>query len=336
MAEETIVFTPGREMPPDILEQGQQMKPAGFTLQMLSGTASAADVASALRDAEYLLGFVRFLPDEAYTQAKRLKLVQVMSAGYDRVNIEGARKARVPICSNGGANSVAVAEHTIMLILAVYRKLAAFHQNVVSGGWHDGIPRTVDIYELEGKTVGLVGLGHIGQQVLRRLQPFDARLIYYDTFRRSPEEEARLGVQYVPLTTLLETADVVTLHVPLNDSTRHLIDAKALERMKPKAILINTCRGEVVDERALVNALKQGHILGAGLDTQEQEPADPSNPLLTLPNVTLTPHTAGPTVDSFRKRFQNGYANIQRVAKGQPPLWVIPEMRDLFPDGPGA
>jgi phosphoglycerate dehydrogenase-like enzyme len=336
MAEETIVFTPGREMPPDILEQGRQMKPAGFTLQMLSGTASAADIASALRDAEYLLGFVRFLPDEAYTQAKRLKLVQVMSAGYDRVNIEGARKARVPICSNGGANSVAVAEHTIMLILAVFRKLGAFHHNVASGRWHDGIPRTVDIYELEGKTVGLVGLGHIGQQVLRRLQPFDARLIYYDTFRRSPEEEVRLGVQYVPLTTLLEVADVVSLHVPLNDGTRHLIDAKALGRMKPKAILINTCRGEVMDERALVKALQQGRILGAGLDTQEQEPADPSNPLLTLPNVTLTPHTAGPTVDSFRKRFQNGYANIQRVAKGQPPLWVIPEMRDLFPDGPGA
>jgi phosphoglycerate dehydrogenase-like enzyme len=335
MAEETIVFTPGREMPPDILEQGQQMKPAGFTLEMLSGTASAADIASALRDAEYLLGFVRFLPDEAYTQATQLKLVQVMSAGYDRVNIEGARKARVPICSNGGANSVAVAEHTIMLMLAVYRKLAAFHQNVASGRWHDGIPRTVDIYELEGKTVGLVGLGHIGQQVLRRLQPFDARLIYYDTFRRSPEEEARLGVQYVPLTTLLETADVVSLHVPLNDSTRHLIDAKALERMKPKAILINTCRGEVVDEPALIDALRRGRILGAGLDTQEKEPADPTNPLLTLPNVTLTPHTAGPTVDSFRKRFQNGYANIQRVAKGQPPLWIIPEMRDLFPDGPG-
>jgi glyoxylate reductase/D-3-phosphoglycerate dehydrogenase len=110
-----------------------------------------------------------------------------------------------------------------------------------------------------------------------------------------------------------------------------MIDARALARMKPKAILINTCRGEVVDEPALIAALQQGHILGAGLDTQAQEPADPNNPLLTLPNVTLTPHSAGPTVDSFRKRFANGYANIQRVAAGQPPLWVIPEMRDLFP-----
>jgi phosphoglycerate dehydrogenase-like enzyme len=331
MAQEIIIFTPGREMPSDVLEQAQRMKPAGFNLQMMPATASAEDIAAALREAEFLVGFVRYLPDQAYTDAKQLKLVQVLSAGYDRVNIAGARKAHVPICSNGGANSVAVAEHTLMLILAVYRKLAAFHQNVTSGRWHDGIPRSVDIYELEGKTVGLVGLGHIGQQVARRLQAFDATVIYYDTFRRSQEEEARLGLRYVPLTTLLETADVVSLHVPLNDDTRKFINSEALSRMKPKAILINTCRGEVVDERALIDALQQGRILAAGLDTLEQEPTDPKNPLLSLPNVTLTPHTAGPTLDSFRKRFQNGYANIQRVAQGQPPWWVIPEMRDLFP-----
>jgi phosphoglycerate dehydrogenase-like enzyme len=332
MAEETIVFTPGREMPSDILEQAQRMAPAGFNLLMLPGSASAADIAAAMRDAEYLVGFIRPLPDEAYTNAKQLKLVQVLSAGYDRVNIEGARKARVPVCQNGGANSVAVAEHTIMLILAVYRKLVEFHHNVAQGRWHEGIPRSVDVYELEGKTVGLVGLGHIGQQVARRLQPFDTNLIYYDAFRRTPEEEERFGIQYVPFHTLLATADVVTLHVPLNDSTRNMIDADALGRMKPKAILINTCRGEVVHEPALIDALQRGRILGAGLDTQEKEPADPTNPLLTLPNVTLTPHTAGPTVDSFRKRFRNGYANIQRVSQGQSPWWVIPEMRDLFPD----
>ncbi|HJY80146.1 MAG TPA: 2-hydroxyacid dehydrogenase [Candidatus Binatia bacterium] len=331
MAEQTIVFAQGIEMPPDILAQVQQLKPAGFTLQMLPPGASAAEIAAAIREAEYLLGFPRFLPDEAYLAAKRLKLLQVLSAGYDYLNIEGARKARIPICSNGGANSVAVAEHAIMLMLAVYRKLVTFHQNVVAGQWHRGIPRTVDIYELEGKTVGLVGLGHIGRQVARRVKAFEARVIYYDTVRQSPQEEENLGVQYTPLATLLATADIVSLHVPLNESTRHLIDAQALGRMKPTAILINTCRGEVVDERALIEALQQGRILAAGLDTQAQEPADPHNPLLRLPNVTLTPHSAGPTVDSFRKRFQNGYANIARVAQGQAPWWVIPEMQDLFP-----
>jgi phosphoglycerate dehydrogenase-like enzyme len=332
MAEETIVFAQGIEMPPAILAQVQQMKPTGFTLQMLPPSANAEDIAAAIRDAEYLLGFPRFLPDEAYSQAKRLKLLQVLSAGYDYVNIDGARKARVPICSNGGANSVAVAEHAIMLMLSVYRKLVTFHQNVAAGRWHQGVPRTVDIYELEGKTVGLIGLGNIGAQVARRVKAFDVKVIYYDALRRSSQEEEKLGVQYVPLDTLLATADVVSLHVPLNESTRHMINAQALGRMKPTAIVINTCRGEVIDEPALIEALQHGRILAAGLDTLAKEPPDPDNPLLRLPNVTLTPHSAGPTVDSFHKRFHNGYVNIQRVSRGQPPLWVIPEMRDLFPE----
>lgn len=331
MAEETIVFAQGIEMPPDILALVQRMKPAGFTLHRLPHTASVEEIAAAIREAEYLTGFPRALPDDAYANAKRLKLLQVLSAGYDYVNIDGARKARIPICSNGGANSVAVAEHAVMLILAVYRKLMAFHHNVAAGRWHQGIPRTVDIYELEGKTVGLVGLGNIGRQVARRVKAFDARIIYHDTFRLSPQEEENLGVQYVSLDTLLATADVVSLHVPLNESTRHLIGAQALSRMKPTTIVINTCRGEVIEEQALIDALRERRILGAGLDTQAKEPPDPSSPLLTLPNVTLTPHSAGPTVDSYHKRFRNGYANIERVARGQAPLWVIPEMRDLFP-----
>ncbi|MGH7987907.1 MAG: 2-hydroxyacid dehydrogenase [Candidatus Binataceae bacterium] len=332
MPEETIVFAQGIEMPPDVLEQFQLMKPPGFILKMLPPIADAATIAAAMRESEYLMGFPRYLPEQAYLDARRLKLVQVLSAGYDFVNIEGARKARIPVCSNGGANSVAVAEHAIMLMLAVYRKLIAFHLNVTAGKWHQGLPRAVDIFELEGKTVGLIGLGNIGRQVARRVKAFDARVIYYDTYRAAVDDEHALGVQYVELGELLATADIVSLHVPLNDATRHLIDAAALARMKPKAVLINTCRGEVVDEPALIAALREGRLLGAGLDTQAKEPADPANPLLKLPNVTLTPHSAGPTLDSFRKRFHNGYANIQRVAEGKRPQWIIPEMKALFPD----
>lgn len=336
MSEETIVFAQGIEMPPEILDQARTMKPPGFEMRMLGPRATAADIAAAIRDAEYLVGFPRFLPDDAYTEAKRLKLLQVLSAGYDFLNIGGARKARIPICSNGGANSVAVAEHAIMLMLAVYRKLVTFHQNVANGRWHHSIPRTVGIYEIEGKTVGLVGLGNIGRQVARRIRAFDARVVYYDPIRMKADDEARLGVEFVSLDTLLETADIVSLHVPLNDDTRKLIGADALRRMKRNAILINTCRGEVLDERALIEVLSEQRILGAGLDTLEKEPTDPANPLLKLPNVTLTPHSAGPTVDSYRKRFQNGYANIVRVSRGEHPLWVIPEMRDLFPESPTA
>lgn len=331
MPDEKIVFSQGTEMPPDIQALAQSMKPEGFALHHLPAGTSVDEIGAAIEDADYLLGFLRFIPDEAFAKASRLKLIQVLSAGYDAVNIAGARAARIPICTNGGANSVAVAEHAIMLMLAVYRKLVTYHPNVAAGRWNAGIPRTVDIYEMEGKTVGIVGLGNIGQQVAKRLRAFDCHLIYYDAFRRSPEEEARLDVTYVPLETLLETSDIVSLHVPLNDDTRGMIDAKALARMKPKAILINTCRGEVVAEADLIDALRHGTILAAGLDTQAKEPADPANPLLDLPNVTLTPHSAGPTVDSFRKRFGNGYANIAHVASGGAPMWVIPEMHDLFP-----
>ena len=330
MAEETILFVQGIEMPPDILEQVRTMMPAGFSLRMLPPRASSETIAEGMRTAEYVLGFLRYLPDEAYLAAARLKLVQVLSAGYDMLNIAGARKARVPICSNGGANSVAVAEHAIMLMLAVYRKLIAFHQNVANAQWHRGIPRTFDIFELEGKTVGLVGLGNIGAQVARRLKAFDARVIYYDIVRRDPEDEDKMGVEYESLEALLQTSDIVSLHVALNDNTRQMINSQSLARMKPRAVLINTCRGEVVDELALAAALEADAILGAGLDTLDKEPPDPANPLLKLPNVVLTPHSAGPTVDSYRKRLQNGYANIQRVAKGELPMWIIPEMRDLF------
>jgi phosphoglycerate dehydrogenase-like enzyme len=332
MAEETIVFAQGIEMPPGVLEQFQQIKPPAFVLNMLPPNANAAAIASALREAHYLLGFPRYLPDQAYLEARRLKLVQVLSAGYDFVNIEGARKARIPICSNGGANSVAVAEHAVMLMLAVYRKLVTFHQNVAAGRWHQGIPRAADIFELEGKTVGIVGFGNIGRQVARRVRAFDTHVIYYDAYRSASADEEKLGVAYAGLNDLLAEADIVSLHVPLNDSTRHMIDAAALGRMKATAVLINTCRGEVVDEAALIDALRERRILGAGLDTQAKEPPDPASPLLKLPNVTLTPHSAGPTLDSFRKRFRNGFANIQRVAAGQRPLWIIPEMKDLFPE----
>jgi phosphoglycerate dehydrogenase-like enzyme len=330
MAQETILFVQAIELPPDVLELAHALMPGGFTLRMIPPHARANQIAEAMHEVDYVLGFIFHLPDEAYLNARNLKLIQVLSAGYDMVNIEGARKARIPICSNGGANSVAVAEHTIMLMLAVYRKLIAFHQNVAAGRWHSGIPRAVDIYEIDGKTVGLIGFGNIGEQVARRLRGFNARIIYYDSVRRGSREEAALGVEYAPLDQLLETSDIVSLHTALNDSTRGMIGREALARMKSKAILINTCRGEVVDEDAITEALRDGRLLGAGLDTLAKEPADPANPILKLPNVVLTPHSAGPTVDSFRKRFQNGYANIQRVASGGRPLWIIPEMRDLF------
>jgi phosphoglycerate dehydrogenase-like enzyme len=154
-------------------------------------------------------------------------------------------------------------------------------------------------------------------------------LKYYDVARPDPTMEEFLGVQYAEFPALLRSADILSLHVQLSPETHHMIGAEQLRVMKRSAVLINTCRGGVVDGEALYEALHNGIIAGAGLDTLEQEPPPADYPLLSLPSVTITPHSAGPTVDSWPKRIRNAYANIQRIAAGQPPLWVIPELRDL-------
>jgi phosphoglycerate dehydrogenase-like enzyme len=137
-------------------------------------------------------------------------------------------------------------------------------------------------------------------------------------------------VRYLELDSLLRTADAVTVHVPLNATTRHLIDAESLSLMKPTAVLVNTARGGLVDEEALETALRTGRLLGAGLDVLSQEPPPADHPLLQLDNVMLTPHTAGPTWQSFPRRFANCFANIERVQRGEQPLWVVEELADLL------
>ncbi|HEU5322192.1 MAG TPA: 2-hydroxyacid dehydrogenase, partial [Methylomirabilota bacterium] len=255
-----------------------------------------------------------------------LRLVQLLSAGYDRVDVEAARKAGVPVANNGGANATAVAEHTLMLALAVLKRLVRFHNDVVAGRWRVGGSGEPGVYELAGRTLGIVGLGNIGRKVARRAAAFDMRVQYHDVARLAEDAEDALGVRFVLLDELLRSSDVVSLHVPLDDSTRHLLGARELALMKPDAVLINTCRGPVVDEAALYEALAGGRLAGAGLDVLVEEPPPPTHPLLALPNVTLTPHSAGPTWENWTARFRNGFDNIQRVAAGRPPRWVIPEL----------
>ncbi|MDE0205836.1 MAG: 2-hydroxyacid dehydrogenase, partial [Candidatus Tectomicrobia bacterium] len=263
-----------------------------------------------------------------YDMAPNLRLVQLISAGYDRLDVEAARGARVPVSNNGGSNSVAVAEHTLMLILAVYKQVVRDHLNVVNGKWRVGNFAELRIFELAGKTLGLVGLGTIGKKVARRAQAFDMRVQYYDTIRLSEDQEDALGVRFVLLPELLRTSDTVSLHVPLNEQTRNLMGAREFGAMKNDAIFINTCRGPVVDEEALHQALTGGQIAAAGLDVLVEEPPQTDHPLFALDNVTITPHTAGPTLENWTKAFRNGFDNIERVAAGRQPMWVIPELRE--------
>jgi len=254
--------------------------------------------------------------------------VQTLSAGYNTYDLEAARAAGVPICNNGGANATAVAEHALLLMLAVSRKLIWVHEGVVSGRWRGNDFNSAKLYELEDKTLGIIGLGNIGKKVARRAKGFDMKVQYYDIKRLTEDQEDALGVRFVLLDELLASSDVVTLHVPLDDTTRNMIGARELGLMKRDAIVVNTCRGPVVDENALYTALKDGKIFGAGLDVMVEEPPRENHPIFSLPNVTLTPHSAGPTWENWTARFRNGFDNIQRVASGRAPLWVIPELAD--------
>jgi phosphoglycerate dehydrogenase-like enzyme len=308
-----------------VTDIARSLTPPGF--ELLAADFGTPEFYAAAADAEYFLGLARNMGTEFFRSAPKLKLVQLLSAGYDRVDVEAARKAGVPVANNGGANAIAVAEHTILLMLAVLKQLVRFHLDVVAGRWRPPASSESPVYELSGRTVGIVGLGNIGKKVARRAAAFDARVQYYDIARLSEAEEDALGVRFVLLSELLRTSDVITLHVPLNDSTRGLIGARELALMKREAIVINTCRGPVVDEPALYHALKERRIGGAGLDVLIDEPPPKEHPLFTLPTVTLTPHSAGPTWENWTARFRNGFDNIERVAAGRRPLWVIPELQ---------
>jgi phosphoglycerate dehydrogenase-like enzyme len=319
-----IVFSP--KFPAAMLDVAKSLVPAGF--EMVVVDAGTPEFAAALPDARYYVGFPRAeMTGEFFKAAPGLKLIQLISAGYDRLDVEAARRAGVPIANNGGANSVAVAEHTLLLMLAVYRKLSWHHANVVTGKWRVGDFSSHRLYELEGKTLGIVGLGTIGKKVARRAAAFDVRIQYYDIARLAEDAEDALGVHFVLFPELLRTSDIVSLHVPLNAKTRKLIGATELGMMKSSAILINTCRGPVVDEDALHRALTTGRIAAAGLDVMVEEPPLANHPLFALENVTFTPHMAGPTWENWAKAFRNAFDNVQRVERGERPLWVIPELR---------
>ena len=305
---------------------GEPLLPAGFTIEILSKDPERR--VEQLETADFLMGFLRGMPlrPDDYPHLRRVKLIQLLSAGYDGVDLERLRRSGIPLCNNGGANSYAVSEHAILLMLAVYRRLPALDRLVRAGQWKSSKLGEEQEHELAGKTIGIVGAGMIGRTLARRLSGFEVNLLYYDPVRLSGAEETTLNLSYRDLDDLLRQSDVVSLHAPNNASTHHLICDRTIGLMKREAIVINTARGELVDDAALYRALKSGRIWAAGLDTFDPEPPDPKNALFTLPNVVLSPHAAGPTWESWPKRFGNSYANIERVARGEAPHWVVPEL----------
>ncbi|MEM7125036.1 MAG: 2-hydroxyacid dehydrogenase [Chloroflexota bacterium] len=296
--------------------------PADFDVSIHSMSLSGSEKTELMRDADFVILFPGRLEDEAIQAAQNLRLIQLVSAGYDQMNLELCQAKKIPIANNGGANAIDVAEHTVAMILAYYRRFRELDPNVRADNWR-AIDTGLTTYTLEGKTLGLIGFGKIGQRVAHLLGTWGVELLYADAYPAPPEVEQKLNVARVELDDLLQRSDVVSLHVPLLPDTREMINAQTLSLMKPTALLVNTCRGPVIDEPALAHALQTGQIAGAALDVLVQEPPDPQNPLLQLENVLLSPHTAGITFDTWERRGRFIFQNLQLVWDGQPPQAVV-------------
>ncbi|MCA1648113.1 MAG: lactate dehydrogenase [Chloroflexi bacterium] len=300
-----------------------ELAPSGFDIVPMARDASAEERAVILANAEYLMGSwvttaVKLAEDD-FRAAPRLKLLQLMSAGYEHVDLDLAARYRVPVATFGDAMASVVAEHTLLLILTVYRRLLQLDAAVRAGTWRKDEP---ELRELRGKRVGLIGFGYIGHEVAVRLRAFQAEVVYFARRRRTAAEEGALGLQFLPLDELLRTSDVVSVHVALAPSTRGLIGARELELMQPSAVLINTSRGPVVDQPALFDALYTERLSGAGLDVLDPEPPDLTEPLLRLPNVVFTPHTGGQADQVWPRIVRACFDNIERVARGEPPRFI--------------
>ena len=322
MAPKIIVVCPSSNVVP--IAEG--VTPTGF--ETVIATQDDPKIDEHLADASYFVCYPNVdVGPKFHAKASKLRLLQLLSAGYDAIDLDAARAANVPVCNNGGANAISVSEHAMMLMLTVARRVVWQHGNVTGGRWRGNGPAP-RMYELSGKTLGIIGLGNIGKKTARLAKAFGMNVIYYDIKRLSEDEADQAGVKFRVLRELLRESDVISLHTPLNDSTRHMIGKAELEEMKSEAILVNTARGPVIDEKALCDHLSAGKIFGAGLDVFDQEPPQADNPLFKLDNVVLTAHFAGPTWDNHSARFRNAFDNILRVERGEEALWIVPELLD--------
>lgn len=311
-----VVFLHG--LRPEIVNVITQYTPDGWTTELATAATPLDEQKAMVKDADFLLVYGARLHDDVLRAAENARLVQLLAAGYDSMNLPLMAALEVPCANNGGANSWAVADHALLLMLALYKQLMPVEPATREGRWNAPITGS-NTFEMADKLVGVLGIGNIGRQVARRVQGFDAQVQYYDPYPLDEARERELDVRRVSLDELFRTSDIVTCHAPLTPQTRHIVNRERLAMMKPTAVLINTARGPVVDESALIEALQTGVIAGAGLDVFEQEPVDPDNPLLRMNNVVVTPHMAGTTWNTWFRRAQFGYENMQRVWNGEAP-----------------
>ncbi|CAB1063864.1 D-3-phosphoglycerate dehydrogenase (EC [Olavius sp. associated proteobacterium Delta 1] len=302
--------------PQSVYEIIREEVPPGFELISLNED-SDDERKKKLAECAAVIVAARPMTREFIEAAPGLKLLHHQGVGYqDTVDVAALKERQIALALTPAGTSIGVAEHTLLLSLAVCKRLPYADSELRQGRWHINSLRPYS-FELNGRTVGYVGMGRIGQETAARFKAFGTAGIYYDPHAAlSPGREEALGLSRVEFNELLAAADILTLHVPSGDDTYHMIDEDALKQMKPNAIVINTARGTVIDEAALCKALQEGRIAGAGLDVFETEPFQPDNPLAAMPNVVLTPHISAGTRDALKTKMRALFQNVQRFFNG--------------------
>ena len=301
--------------PAKTLERFQELLPAHEILPV-----ATQEEYDALTDVECVIVRVLKTPEAVLANKPNLKAVIRWGAGYDSVDIQAAGKRGILVINTPGVNAYAVAELALGMMIVLNRKALGYWHNVQAGNWDRGAFTSLS---LNHKTVGIVGGGNIGRRVAALVQALGAQVLYYDAFRMALEREQELHMTYVPLDELVERADLISLHVPLLDSTRHIIGAEQIARMKPTACLVNTARGGLVDDAALLQALQEGRLAGAGLDCVEEEDSPATQGLLAASNVLVTPHIGGSTADLADAMIPTIAQIIQTLASGETPANVV-------------
>ena len=309
-------------IPPSLVERMRPMFPAGTDLDLVR-TLSEEDLARHAAETEILLVIQRKVDARLLSILPHVRFVQRVGVGYDNLDLEALQAAGVVAAYTPGANAVAVAEHTILLMLALLKRLTAAESATRQGGWPTMELFQAGLGDLAGTTVGLVGFGNTARAVAQRLVPFGSRLQYTSHHAMDPATEQQFGVRYASLEDLLASSTIVSVHVPLTGATRRLIGEAELAKMPVGAFLVNTSRGEVIDEAALRHAIESGKLGGAALDVLYNEGAG-GNPFADLPQVIVTPHIAGGSRAAVERALQMALANVARYLRGEPPLDLVP------------
>lgn len=314
-----LSLTPSEVLDPVHRDLADELAPH----ELVSGTSDAADLARA----DYVIGdwVQRWTLDAAaLDRAHRCLVIFQPTAGVQSIDIDHAASLGIPVAAAPGANARAVAEWTVMSILALLKDVWRHHAGVLAGQWNMVEAARAGVYELGDRTVGIIGFGTIGRAVAARLAGFELdRLVYADEVAAPQEVEQRLGAERVELDELLSVSEAVTLHVPLLESTRGLIDARRLALLPRGAVLVNVARGPVVNGLALCDALASGRLKGAALDVFDHEPLPLDDPLRKLDNVLFSPHLSGSTNEARARMITMTLRNLDQTMRGNKPSHVI-------------